>query len=117
MNNSKPINRREFTLKSAMVILGGATIAVSGCDSDSPTSPTPTNDVTGVVGTNHGHTATIARAELTAANMISLDIQGDSSHPHTVELRAGEVGQIGNGTRVAKDSSTDASHSHTVTFN
>ena len=118
MNPIKPINRREFNLHSALAVLSGVAITVSGCGSDSPTDPTPTpSDVTGVVGTNHGHSAVITSARLTAGSMFSLDIQGTSSHPHTVELTAAEVGQIGNSTRVTKDSSTDDGHSHTVTFN
>ena len=41
MDNGKRIDRREFNLHSAMVILGGVAITVSGCSSDSPTAPTP----------------------------------------------------------------------------
>ena len=96
MDNGKRIDRREFNLHSAMVILGGVAITVSGCSSDSPTAPTPPptpTDVNGTVGTNHGHTAVVTSAQLTAGNMISLDITGGSSHPHTVELSAAEVGQ------------------------
>ena len=58
-------------------------------------------------------------AQLTAADTISLDIQGTATHPHTVELTANEVQQIDDGARVSKDSSVgdfDA-HRHTVTFN
>ena len=118
MDTKKPINRREFNLHSVMAILGGVAITVSGCSSDSPMTPTPTStDETGVVGTNHGHTAVITSAQLTAGNMISLDITGAATHPHTVELSAGEVGQIGNGTQVSKDSSANDGHRHTVTFN
>ncbi len=121
MDDTKSIDRREFTLHSAMAILGGVAITVSGCSSDSPMAPTPTptpTDETGVVGTNHGHTAVITSAQLTAGNMISLDITGAATHPHTVELSSGEVGQIANGTQVrSKDSTTNAGHSHTVIFN
>ena len=121
MHDSKPLTRREFTLHSTMAILGGVAISVSACDSDGPTAPTPTPDpapagATGAVGTNHGHIAQITSAELMAGGMTSLDITGTSSHPHTVELTADEVAQIGTGAQVAKISSTDAGHSHTVTF-
>ena len=90
MNDSKPIDRREFTLHSAMAILGGVAISVSGCDSDSPAAPTPpaAGDETGTVGTNHSHSAVITAAQLAAGDMISLDIRGTATHGHTVELSA-----------------------------
>src|SRR5918992_196259 len=85
------ITRREFTVEAVMALLAGVTITVSGCGgSDSPgapTSPTPTAsaDVTGTISANHGHVATVTSAQITAAGMISLPIQGQATHPHTVE--------------------------------
>jgi hypothetical protein len=73
--------------------------------------------VVGTVGTNHGHSAVVTGAQLSAADAVTLDITGSSDHPHTVSLSADEVQQIAAGTRVSKDSSTDAAHRHTVTFN
>jgi hypothetical protein len=46
-----------------------------------------------------------------------LDIQGAAAHPHTVSLSAAEIGMIAANQQVAKPSSTDNGHSHTVTFN
>jgi hypothetical protein len=59
----------------------------------------------------------ITAAQLTASNAINLDIRGSSDHPHTVTLTAAEVASIAANTRVTKESSTDAAHSHSVTFN
>ena len=70
-----------------------------------------------MIGTNHGHTATITSADLTAGNALSLDITGTSDHPHTVEITVAEVGQIAQGMRVQTTSSSEAGHTHTVTFN
>jgi hypothetical protein len=56
-------------------------------------------------------------AQLTAGGALALDIRGDADHPHTVELSADEVEAIAGNQRVSKTSSTDASHSHVVTFN
>jgi hypothetical protein len=61
--------------------------------------------------------ATVTAAQITAAGAVSLDIRGQADHPHTVSLTAAEVTQIGAGTRVSKNSTTDFSHDHTVTFN
>ena len=139
MNDSRTLGRREFTLQSALAVLGGVAITVSACsDGGSPVSPSSmsgggsgpsampgagggpsgaSEDVTGLVSVNHGHAATITQAQLTAAGMISLDIRGGADHPHTVELTAEQIQQIGAGTRVSMESSVDRAHRHTVTFN
>jgi len=135
MQKRKTLGRREFTAASALAVLSGVAITVTGCGggNDSGTSPTPpaapppapapapapppAPDAVGTVGSNHGHAATITGAQLTAGDALELDITGTSSHPHTVMLSADEIQQIGTGARVSKESSTDAAHSHTVTFN
>jgi hypothetical protein len=130
MAEQKNISRREFSVAAALAALSGVAITISACGGGgggSPTSPsTPpptgggggtTGDKTGVVGSNHGHRAVITAAQLTAAAEVALDIRGDSDHPHSVTLAAAEVTSIAAGQRVSKESSTDASHSHTVTFN
>jgi outer membrane biosynthesis protein TonB len=82
----------------------------------SPT-PSPVSDKTGSITSNHGHAARITAAQLTAGGTLQLDITGSASHPHTVQLSAGEVMDVAENRRVSKESSTDAAHSHTVTFN
>jgi hypothetical protein len=118
------IGRREFSRSAVIALLSAATITIADCGdggssnpSPSP-SPTPTpGDVAGTVSANHGHTAVVTAAQITAANAVSLDIRGSATHPHTVELSAAEVGMIGNRETVSKSSSNDANHVHTVTFN
>jgi hypothetical protein len=122
----RTLDRREFTLQSAMAILSAATITISGCGGGSSPAPSPSpnpnpnpggGDVAGTIDGNHGHSAVITSAVLTAGNAIQLDIRGGADHPHTVSLSAGEVTMIGAGQRVAKTSTNDQGHSHTVTFN
>ena len=119
--NNRLLSRREFTLESALAMLAGVTITISGCGDDS-TSPTPTpgggnGDVSGTVSANHGHIATVTAADITAAGMVSLNIMGNATHPHTVSLSASQVQQIGARQRVAVSSTTNDGHDHTVTFN
>ena len=121
--------RREFTVQSALAMLSGVAITLSSCgDSNSSTAPSTTstsappppagnNDITGTVGTNHGHSAVITVARLTTGNPISLDITGNADHPHTVELTEAELGQIAGGAQVRKTSTNDSGHAHTVAFN
>jgi hypothetical protein len=114
------ISRREFTLESALALLAGVTITVSGCGGSSPAAPTPppAANVEGVVGTNHGHAgATVTGAQITAAGALSLNIQGTATHPHTVALTGAQLTDIGARRQVVVTSSTDAGHAHTVTFN
>ena len=123
----EPLTRRDFTLAAAMAILSGVAISVSGCgggdSSGSPASPTPASstptgtDRTGSISSNHGHSAVIASAQLGASGGITLNIQGTSSHTHTVTLTGADLSVIAGNQRVAKESSNDASHTHTVTFN
>jgi hypothetical protein len=121
------LTRRDFTLAAAMAILSGVAISVSGCggssSSSSPASPSPANstptgsDKNGTISSNHGHSAVIASAQLGASGGITMNIQGTSGHPHTVALTGADLTAIAANQRVAKESSNDASHTHTVTFN
>jgi hypothetical protein len=129
MENKKMLGRREFTVASAMAVLSGVAITVTGCggSSSSPTSPsTPApppatggggSDVVGTVDSNHGHSAVVTAAELASATEIVLGIRGNSDHDHSVRLTADELTTIAASQRVSKESSVDASHSHRVTFN
>ena len=118
------LTRRDFSVDALMALFAGVVITVTGCgddDDDDPVGPSNQNR-TGLVSANHGHTAIVTSAQVTAGNDVQLNIQGSADHPHTVDLTGAEVTQIGNGQRVSKQSSTDPStifgpHPHTVTFN
>ena len=124
---SAPMSRREFTVESVLAMLAGVTIVVSGCgSSSSPTSPSTTAgggtttaqaDVNGAISANHGHVATVTGAQITAANAITLSIQGSATHNHTVQLSGDQLRSIAAKSQVAVSSSSDAGHQHTVTFN
>ncbi len=106
--------------RQALAMLGGATITVgfAACTKSTDTAVVPTvSDATGVIASNHGHTAIITKAQLTAGGGLTLDITGTSSHTHSLTLTAVEVTTIKGGTRVSKESTSGGSHTHTVTFN
>lgn len=121
------LGRREFTVASAMAILSGVAITISGCGnsySSTPSSPSPTpspnpsgQDRVGTISANHGHQAVITNAQLTAGGEIDLDITGSADHSHTVRLTANDLDQIEAGQRVSKDTTTNSGHAHIVTFN
>jgi hypothetical protein len=113
------ITRREFTVKSALSILSGVVITVSGCDDDDATPTSPSlNDVPGTVAENHAqpHVVTVTAAQITAGMAIMLTLTGTPTHTHTVELTSGDLGTLRNRQTVTKTSTTDNGHSHGVTF-
>jgi hypothetical protein len=113
------MKRRDFSREAIWLVLGGATIAISGCGSGSAATEmtsVPLNDAPGNVSENHGHSAVVTAAQLVAGGELVLDIRGASSHTHSLSLSASEVARIRDGLRVEKESSGD-SHAHTVTFN
>jgi hypothetical protein len=120
------LDRREFTLAAVLAMLSGVTITISGCggSSSSPSTSTPpttqpatTGDKTGTISANHGHTATITGAQLTAGGDLAVELTTGNGHTHSVSLTGAEVVQIRGNQRVSKESSSTAGHSHTVTFN
>jgi len=128
VEETQPLGRRDFNMMAALAILSSVAITVTGCsdsgpDPDGPTSPPqPDADRNAAISANHGHSARVTGAQLTAGNTLMVDIQGGADHRHTVELSAADIEQIRNGRQVAKQSSTaqsstEPSHRHTVTFN
>jgi hypothetical protein len=114
------MDRREFLAKAGLIATWAAipiTITECGGSSSKPTQPN-NGDIQGSVSVvnAHTHTVVITRAEITAGNGVTLTLTG-SGHTHTVTLSSSDVGDIGQGTRVSHESSTDVAHSHQVTFN
>ncbi len=123
-DESTGISRRYFTAAGAMAVLAGVVVTLTDCSSSSPTTPSSPppgtgggNDVNGVISANHGHVATITRAQLTAGGNLNLDIQGTASHTHTVSITQAEMASIAAGQRVSKTSTNNSGHMHDVTFN
>jgi hypothetical protein len=121
MNKDNLLTRREFTVESALAMLAGVAITITGCGGDDNGSPSaPSNDKTGTVSTDAGHThtgAVITAAQLTAGNAITLTLSVVSGHSHTVDLSQADLAQVSGGTRVQKTTSSNSAHTHTVTFN
>ena len=113
------MDRREFTLNAALAILAGCVITISdtACGSSSPAAPTAAPvDINGDVSANHGHSAVITGASITAGTAYSLDIHGTATHTHTLSITQANLASLKSKQPVTIASTTDASHSHTVTF-
>ena len=120
MSKDNLLTRREFTVESALAMLTGVAITITGCGGDNGSPSAPSADKTGTVSTDAGHThtgAVVTAAQLTAGNAITLTLSTVSGHSHTVDLSQADLSQISGGTRVQKTSSNNNAHTHTVTFN
>ena len=124
------MERRRITAFTALTLLGGATITLTGCGGgsggNSPAAPAPTpppattcapDYACGHVDGDPAHRAEITAARLSAGGALVLDIKGSAVHSHTVSLSAEEVAAIREKRRVEKVSSTTLNHDHLVTFN
>ena len=114
------MDRREFTTQAVLALLAGVTITITGCGTDHQVAPTPVapppTDKSGVIANNHGHSVVVTSAQQTAGAAIAVDIRGEASHSHMVELTQAEVLTIRSGLQVVKES-TGTGHKHMVTFN
>jgi hypothetical protein len=64
---------------------------------------------------NHGHSLTIAEADLTSAIDKTYSIQGSAGHDHTVTFTAAQLASLRSGQSVVVNSTTASSHMHAVT--
>lgn len=119
------IHRREFLSHAVLAFLSGVAVTLTACgkreDEEEETTQRTTQSAQGLsasVANNHGHSAFISSAQLSANQSLILNIQGSAAHNHTVSLTSAEVNAIRQGSRVTKSSSlqTDG-HAHTITFN
>ena len=123
MESGTALSRREFTLEAALAILAGCVITITdaacGSSNSTPTTPTaPPADINGVVAANHAqpHAVVITGATITAGNAVTLNIQGQSTHNHTLSVTQANLTSLKNRTAVTITSSNDNSHMHDVTF-
>ena len=73
------------------------------------------NELCGVVSSNHGHTACLSEEALIASAGVSLFFTG--GHTHTLILTAQQVQDADNSITVATTSTETNGHTHLVTFN
>ena len=130
----RELKRRQFTQHASLAFLAGVVVTVADCGGGSggggsndgygnPAGGSPTTlaaapdgSKTGTITGNHGHTAVITGAQLTAGGAVSLDIAGTAGHSHMVDLPAQAIVDIRSSRKVEK-MSTATDHAHLVTFN
>ena len=117
---AESMDRRKFLAFAAGSAALGALVVLNGCSSGSsdstPTTPTTYTDKSAKVSSNHGHNFTLTAAQQQAAADAKIYSSG-GTHSHKITVGAADVAAIAGGTTWSGESSTDAGHSHVVTFN
>ncbi len=124
------MKRKEFFQLIGGALVGG--FAIAGCgssdnggdgdgdgDGDGPDAGAVDCAASGVGGRlsgNHGHSILVSAADIAAGVEKTYEIQADSTHPHSVTITAAEFARLQAAETVTLMSSTDAGHSHVVTF-
>ncbi|HWO19219.1 MAG TPA: hypothetical protein VNO30_10590 [Kofleriaceae bacterium] len=85
-------------------------------DAPGPMGNCMQNGTNTTIATNHGHAMTVSMADVTAGVEKIYNIQGTSSHPHTVTVTAAMFAMLQQNIQVTVVSSEDAGHPHTVTI-
>jgi len=85
----------------------------SGSDS-APTSRCAQDGTSVTIGTNHGHILVVSQADIDAGGNKSYDIQGTSSHAHTVALSADDFAALGANNAIMTTSTFDDDHDHSI---
>ncbi len=119
---SMVVNRRDILAKSAYVaIASGLAIAVRGLAQEQNGEPaflgTPEFlPVNGVISTNHGHVAQLTAEQIESKDPISLSIQGESGHSHSLDISPEDLKLLRQGNAIQLVSSNDFGHSHKIVF-
>lgn len=105
-----------------------AAAAVAACGDNGGGGGTPdggtgggncaTSGTSVTIGTNHGHTLAVSAADVTAGAEKTYDIQGGSTHPHSVTLTAANFATLQSdpNANLTLTSTTNAGHTHAVTI-
>lgn len=117
------MDRKSFLKKvSAAFLVGVPLLSLWNCSSNSEDDPTPgstasclDNGTASSIGSNHGHTLTVSKEDVTAGTEKTYDITGSSDHPHEVLVTADHFATLKNGTSVTIESTSVFSHTHSVT--
>lgn len=142
MRPSSPVTRAQFLRYAAGGLFGSFAIVTAACggdDDDGPATDAPpaadgpdpdappavdappeVDAPPGVctpeptIASNHGHTLTIAAADVTAGQARTYDITGGAGHAHAVTLTAAHFQMLQQNQPVTV-TSTSAGHTHSVT--
>ena len=119
------MDRKTFIQKTLGAMLVAIPMySISSCSSsDDGGTPDPDpnpngnclgNGTTVGIGTNHGHTLVVSKADIDAGAEKTYSIQGSSGHNHDVTLTAANFTSLKNNSAISVTSSSDNDHTHSV---
>ncbi len=118
------MGRRQFLGAAAAALFAGIAVQILGCDSSTGTSGeivAKTGAIAAPSEDNHPvpgqHIATLTQAQVDAGGAMTVHIQGNAGHDHTISLAASDMAAIKAGTTISQMSTSTDGHTHTVTFN
>ena len=114
------ITRKQFLGATSggtvLLLLQGCGGGGGGYGDDDNPPPAQACGATGAaIAGNHGHTLSIARADLDSTVSLTYDITGTADHPHRVTFTPAQLQSLKAGQRVAVTSTTVEVHEHVVT--
>jgi hypothetical protein len=119
------LKRSEFIIKGLTAVAFGLPLmaVVNSCSTNVEPTPTPpsndpkdclTNGTTSSIGSNHGHSLTVSKEDVSAATEKSYSIQGSSGHNHNVTITAANFSDLINNQSIQVSSSSSSGHTHNV---
>lgn len=116
------MTRKEFlgTVLKGTAATAYAGVVLSGCGSDSPSAPDAAgignclaNGTSVSIGTNHGHSLTVSKADVAAAAAKTYDIMGTAIHTHSLTLTAADFQMLEANQTITVTSTAGGSDGHT----
>ena len=120
------MDRKTFITKTAGALMVTLPVAsLIGCSSsddgsgnpipmDNPQASCIDNGTAASIGSNHGHTVVVSKADVAAGAEKTYSIQGTSGHNHTITITAENFTTLKNNSAISVVSSNDDNHTHAV---
>ena len=117
--------RRSFLRAAAATTVVGVALGCSADEDDDDTAADSeggdadcSGGADGTIAGNHGHTASVSSADITAAAGKTYSIMGSSPHDHEITLGADDMAALASGMSVMVNSTSGGGdgHTHQVTL-
>lgn len=121
------MDRKTFLKKaSGVVLVAIPTYTIVACSSDGSDDDDPTgggggqvncldNGTNSSIGSNHGHSLTVSKGDVTTGAEKTYAIQGSSGHPHSVTITAANFTTLKSNQNITVTSTANSGHTHSVT--
>ena len=119
------MDRKDFIKKmTSTVLLSIPVLSILACSDSSDDGPPPggsnpqndclKNGTKSEIGSNHGHTLQVSKADVENGNAKEYSIAGSSGHNHNVTISSDNFTMLKNNQAIQVNSSNDDGHSHSI---